>query len=715
MTSKNSIYKMTLEHLRHSSWMIALSCIGNLLAGPVILLFYYSNINYEYQRLYNSPEVFLMTKARDAASGMDHLCGSMFLGIAMAGALIVALGIFYYLFQSSKVDLYHSLPLTRKELFYSGYLAGFLIWLVPFIISSLITLPLAIFWAGGFQHINMLLVAFLKMLVLPLIGFIIIYHLCLVAVMLSGNMANAVIAIFVWGLAPLVFYLLFTVHFGQYFETFYDFTINEYALCAITPMATPIFIQACQMSTSPEHQIPLMVIVGLLIAVFNFFVARTIYQKRKSELAGRGMEHPIASFLIRFCTAFAAGLFGVLFLYFVGLSKNRVVWSVFFSLFFSVFTFAVLSAVQKKTIKGLFAHKAQMLITSAAAIGFILICRFDIFGYDTYLPDKANLESAEFRIYAMNNYYYSYNDDSDLYTCRNTDVIYDILAAGVNKTPYSSCTNVVIKVNPKHGFSYYRSYPISVDKVDVLRPIIEDDDYFTYVYENFINNASEFGSMQLLDLMRNNLEIEDDEQTLGLWKAYYTDLTEHRSMEEMTEFVTVGEIQFFMQEDSENYTYLRELPINRDFRHTIAYLNEHYPNLVLNKDDLDIRALHISLSLREELSVEEYYLEKLTPSNPTELVNSTYSYDEQIVCEITDVAYYDCDFTPEELTWLYQFLQPCHELRDSLNADNYVYFGELEITTGRQLSCYIEKGSMTTEDIQKLAEMVEKNYVKSDY
>ncbi|MBQ8823230.1 MAG: hypothetical protein IJZ82_11345 [Lachnospiraceae bacterium] len=706
MTSKNSIYKMTLEHLRHSGWMIALSFIGNLFAGPVILLFEYSNRDYDYLATIYDAKEFLFYKSSVMVSSLADLCGSTFLAVSMIGALIVALGIFYYLFQSSKVDLYHSLPLTRNELFYSGYLAGLLIWFVPFILNSLITLPLAIFCAGGFAHINMLLVAFLKMLAIPTLGFIIIYHLCLVTVMLSGNMSNTIIATLVWGTAPIVFYLLFNVHFEQYFDTFHKFTINEFLLCAFAPVVAPIIIQVGQMDDNMGNMLGIIIFISLLIAAINFLVARGIYQKRKSELAGRGMENKVAALLTRTPASIAAGLFGVIFLYFVGISNRRVLWSIFFCVFFSVFTFAVLSAVQKKTVKALFAHKAQMVVTAAFSMGFILACHFDIFGYDTYLPAKDNIASCEIRISAMNQYYY-YDEDNP-YTYHNPDVIYDILTAGVEKSEYANATSVTVKVIPKSGFSYYRSYYIPMDKVETLRPIIEDDDYFAYIYQDYIDNANRMSGVYLHDLTRGSFQVEDATQAEQLWQAYHMDLQEHCSMEEQTSYIAVGDIEFSIREnDSENYC-MRDLPIKSTFRYTLAYLKEHYPNLALHKDDLKINELRVNLSLGTETTVEEYYQEMLTPSGPVK--RGTYEASEDYYFEtyatIEPVADYECSFSPEELTWLYNYLEPSRDHADRLNADNYYYFGEIELNTGVNISCYIKKGTMTDSEISTLATIV---------
>lgn len=716
MTSKNSIYKMTLEHLRHSSWLIALSLIGSLLAGPVVLLFVYSKHDYGYMSTIYERKQFLFYKATTMASTLSAICGTMFLTIAMIGALFVALGIFYYLFQSSKVDLYHSLPLTRNELFYSGYLAGLLIWFVPFIISSFITLPLAIFCAGGFHHINMLLVAFLKMLAIPLLGFIIIYHLCLVAVMLSGNISNAILAILVWGLAPVVFYLLLTVHFEQYFETFHRFTLDEGLLCAVTPIATPIIIQTGQIEGDMNHILGIVIFISLFIAALNFLVARALYQKRKSELAGRGMESKAASLLVRVPASLASGLFGVIFLYFVGMSNSRALWSIFFCAFFTVFTFAVLSAVQKKTIKGLFVHKFQMLATAALATGFILACHFDIFGYDTYLPKEGNIASAEIRIAAMNQYYYY--DEEEPFTYFDPEVIYDILEAGVAEPEYANATAVTIKVTPKTGFSYYRYYHIPVDKTEVLRPIIEDDDYFTYIYEDFINNEAEMNGVYIYDLTRGSSQVQDDAQARQLWQAYYTDLQEHRSMEEQTTYLSVGDIDFSIKEmDGTSYYYMRELPIKSNFRHTLAYLKEHYPNFTLSKEDLKVKSLHTDLTMETELSLEEYYLMMLSPSAPVKLGTTSGGgdyYKEIQMTEVPAVAY-ECTFSSEELDWLYQCIEPSRDHADRLNADSYFCFGELELDTGVTISCYIEKGSMTDSEIATLAAMVDAKKILIEY
>ena len=137
MTSKLCFSKVLRENFRHKTWMLALSGLGNMLAIPVAFLMYTGRRSYYAD--YSAAAALAVT-----ASNLKGFFTSVLpvtAGIiAIAGAMIVGLFGFRYVFHRNMTDTWHSMPVKRRTLFLAGWLNGLLIWLVPFLVSLLITL-----------------------------------------------------------------------------------------------------------------------------------------------------------------------------------------------------------------------------------------------------------------------------------------------------------------------------------------------------------------------------------------------------------------------------------------------------------------------------------------------------------------------------------------------------------------------------------------------
>ena len=183
-----------LEDLRHKVWMIALSCLGSFLAMPVFYLLqsqdWYNRIErWTEESTWTIPE-YKLSQILEFFQGYMVITGGI---ILVAGALIVGLFGFRHVFSKKMVDQYHSIPITRKNLFLVHYINGFLIWFVPMIIGTAICAVLAGFFLGDFAAWMTALAAVAKTLGSFILAFLLVYHVVIIAVMLSGNILNTLL------------------------------------------------------------------------------------------------------------------------------------------------------------------------------------------------------------------------------------------------------------------------------------------------------------------------------------------------------------------------------------------------------------------------------------------------------------------------------------------------------------------------------------------
>ncbi|MCI5620042.1 MAG: ABC transporter permease [Lachnospiraceae bacterium] len=133
MKSKRSffngmIFRKNLEHL-WPLWMIY--TIVLLLMVPANIL---ANLNFSYSGY---------TEAELQQLRLNNYVFSLFRGIGYewkslvtaVAATIIAMAVFRYLFQERSAQAYHAMPLSRRELFFSNYLAGLTMLLVPALLA----------------------------------------------------------------------------------------------------------------------------------------------------------------------------------------------------------------------------------------------------------------------------------------------------------------------------------------------------------------------------------------------------------------------------------------------------------------------------------------------------------------------------------------------------------------------------------------------------
>lgn len=199
MTSKHLFLKGMKEDLRHKIWMLALSLLGSFITMPVLWLLRFNDVeivSIKTQLANMSPQEcaeVILNSVNTMAGVFKEILILPASIIAILGAVIVGLESFHYLQQKSMVDTYHSLPVSRTQLFCIKYINGLLIWLVPHLFCTVLTLVFSgillarVGVAGATPRV---ILEAGKNTVILVIIFLMVYHLMMLATMLTGNMLN---------------------------------------------------------------------------------------------------------------------------------------------------------------------------------------------------------------------------------------------------------------------------------------------------------------------------------------------------------------------------------------------------------------------------------------------------------------------------------------------------------------------------------------------
>lgn len=577
MTSKHCFSKVMRENFRHKTWMLALSLLGNLLALPVAFLMSteggsgyagsgvnMENLTYQVRRI---EEFFYSTMC---------VTGGV---VAIAGALIVGLFGFRYVFHRNMVDTYHSMPVKRRTLFTTGWLNGFLIWFLPFLANLTATVILGESRLGKLRKAaaalpglgaadrevmtgwltggGLILNALLSTLAL-VIAFLLVYHLVLLAAMLCGNVLNTLVAIAVIGAGAVSVYGMLYLFQGSYLDTFLYEAYNYFdKVFYASPFISSIYVlyrRVADMQAMEYSGLAGVLILNLLIAAVLGILALTAYLKRSSELAEQGIAWKPVKFVFQTVASVLAAMGG--WLLFQSLAtevteKNGTyAWGVFGGLLGGIVVFGVLDIIFHMDFKAFFRHKILMAGVMAVSL---LVCfgfAFDWMHYDTYLPDKEDI--AEIALYDSNcgntNYYYLDFEDERYPLNRmhitDVDAAYDFLTAAVdfeeNGFPEEEAVSgrgyrsesVAVKVTLKNGKSYYRYYHISEQNTASAYALMTSPQYMEvmfYVSEEDVRTAT------MMNVNRNGeaqvvlraAEQEEKEMLTALCEAYNKDVREN--------------------------------------------------------------------------------------------------------------------------------------------------------------------------------------------
>lgn len=492
MTSSRCLIKYCREDMRHKVWMLVLSVLGNVLAMPVAYLLYLG------QRGYGVENAHVIANYANRVSEFIRIgflaCAGV---VAGAGVLIVAIGGFHYVFHKNMVDTYESLPIRKRDRFLVSWLNGFLIWLVPFVLSwlAMVVLGCAKYASLKKEYLHLIVgkkvtdtviwltpsEMFLKSLqsaAVLLVCFLVLYHLLILAISLAGNVLNAIVVCGVIGAGAVAVYGLGMLFCSMYFLTWINTVADQLKMvCYASPLASVfqlVYQYSKYLDNAMSGSYPGVLIGNLILAVVLFAAAVVAFLKRPSELAGQGIRNRAVCFVtqtvVTVCTVFA----GWALLYVVCLEMSNtgrnvaVIWAVFGGVLGGVFLFGVMDILFRMDFKSFFLHKKRMAATVLLSLLGCLCFAFDFFGYDSYIPKENRV--AEIAIITSDHTNYSYISDSvtsenhPLQKMHITDVqkASAFLKKAVESTDLSRADRigetVYAKIVLTNGRTYYRRY-----------------------------------------------------------------------------------------------------------------------------------------------------------------------------------------------------------------------------------------------------------------
>ena len=450
MTSKNLFFRLMREDLKRRMWAGALLSLGFFFFYPVVAAFKAGSI-----RDYADYAKGLANYENGLVQWLSFNCG-MTVFLMMVAALICGLSSFSYLNSKSKVDFYHGIPVRREKLFAVNFFDGILLLAVPYGICQVMAVLVGI--ANGANGSKLWPIA-LAAFGLHITYFILMYVTVVVAAMLTGHLVIGFLGSMVFAFYMPAAVLLMTAYFSCFFRTYVSNLpglLSENILkhgMRFSPVAEYIY-QLMRNGEQYQRPVPMAVPVliawgvSLLLAAFACF----LYRKRPSEAAGRAMAFPVSRPVIRILLTILSALGLGLFLYTV---RSSMGWAVFGIVFGGGICHCVVEIIYHLDFRKLFSHKLQLVGCLAVSMGIMLAFKYDLFGYDRYLPKAGQVREASIRMSGVTNwvsygqterhpdghYRWKYVSDSEYVLqnmkCHDVENLLDIASAGVEQVAES--------------------------------------------------------------------------------------------------------------------------------------------------------------------------------------------------------------------------------------------------------------------------------------
>ena len=744
MTSQKSTNKenpicllaLMREDLRHKHWLLALSILGSFFAGPVAILFYFTAIvgsHFKYyvvtdNGVFNQYHDFIMTVAEYNRARLDsciayfntvHLVTMVI--IAFFGALIVAFTAFRFLYHKQMVDLYHSAPVSRRRLFTAIWLNGFLIWLAPALVSSFIVFLIAVIYMKGMFFGTLLAYTLLVLLRLSLV-YLIVYHVCLVGVMLCGNVINAIICAGTIGCGAFAIVAGILVMLNTFNECFYlpDKYLFTNPLYAFSPLVTPVLLVLEWLRAYSVSAFALWhLLAGAVIMVCNLLLAFYLYAKRPSELSERGLDSKPVRIGLR---AVLSALGGVAFcMLFYAVADGQLGWMLFGVLLGSALVFCFLNVICHGSFKEVVSHKLQYVIVLIVSAAVVFGIKFDVLGYAKRLPSvdqitglslySAAFSESDSNCVAINGIIMrdlGSNYPKDVIVSTDAEKIHALLAACIEepKEYWYYGYSIVVKVHTKLG-SYYRRYYVYQEDVALLAPFVESEEYAKAYYPVL---SLEFGAPKralLSGSFTYSEDIVDEGQLAELTEALHADFMEHRNVTDMQRDSRKFSLNlYYAAKDGSTHSFSYNIPYW--YEHTTSLIDKWYPDKVWDPtlEDLQYFTVSYNLSIQDVNQVHD-------------TIYAYFGYDPQgnPLKEIPSNSYVNEPNPAGYATWNFRLTSP--ELLKAVESEliwgyyhdpatlEYVDLGMGHMKQGGNVECYVKSGTLPLEVVNQILENLE--------
>lgn len=396
MTSKSFSFKGLLgDSLRRNLWGFVLGGVGFFfsLLLPVLMTMQHA-LEMRAEQLQHFPDLVdqdwqaALTSVSLLLGGGNPFVKMMFIVMA----IVCGIAMFAYLHARQKVDFYHSLPISRTQLFVNNYLTG-----VIFTVSTyavMLAIALACTFAMGFgAAVDWSAIG--SAVVSHLIVFLLLYALTVLTTVVCGNTVISLLLLAWVMLSPMLVYVLYSGLCSKFYQS-YTVANMEIAL-RLVPLVQFFSLNGLQYGDAVLRPISMeqnsalgLLLVYLAVAVAVTVLSWYLFRIRKSERAGVALAFTPAKLPIK---VYMCLLMGVAF----GLGFSMIAGDFWFwvGLVLGTILFHwIVEMIYAFDFHAIFAKPVHLAAILVVLFAGVLCMKFDVTGYDSWLPDRNSIQAV---------------------------------------------------------------------------------------------------------------------------------------------------------------------------------------------------------------------------------------------------------------------------------------------------------------------------------
>lgn len=412
MTSRRSFWDKCKENNKRRIWVWIVSILSQIIIYPCLLFVYLSRIrSYEANGYYNTVEEYKQALAGAVADAAAFQNGNgRVVVIVMLLAVVIGLQGFGWLHDRRKLDLYKSVPVGEKDRFFAIYINSMLIYALPYLLSMVLSIIIA---ATQGALTDDVFAKCMLAIVTNLLFFTVNLHLTILVMTITGNWLIACAGIGVLNMLDEFCYSIFQSLEHQFFRTAgYYFSIRRDGFCTFFEYIDAVerWKRQTNISALSRELLPVFA-KWILYAIVLVIPAYLCYRKRPAEAAGKAIAFPFFKPFIKIVVA-VVGAVGVACIIYASSNSNAVI-SILALIGSAILFGGILEVIYEFDIKAAIRHLFSTGCAAVIALAIFCIYQFDIFGYDTYLPDMDKVESAALFSGSYVQNYWEYMDEID--------------------------------------------------------------------------------------------------------------------------------------------------------------------------------------------------------------------------------------------------------------------------------------------------------------
>ncbi len=582
-----------------------------------------------YAAIYHQSAEVLQREKLGAVAGIVGMHSGVWV-LVMFTAIMFAIQGFSYVFSSSQIDFYLSQPTTRTQRIRKNYLNAHGTFLVIYVCCEAVALIVAA--ALGAVNGNVIMSALIETF-RALILFFAFYNMTVLAVMLSGTLAIAIlltlgfcfVSIIVSGEFMLFKSMFFATHsgsepfkvllsplydrFASLSDLLQDGDISSYLL-------SDNYISGCIKTIIPNE------IDTLVVGVIAFIAVLVFSRFRKAEWAGTSIPLRPFRWFIKILVCVLVGLgsgFFVFELYESVWNSRLYVMMCVVMVLATVITGCIAEVILEGNIKRMFKGMAQTIMAIAIVVLVFVIYKGDLLGFDSFIPAADKVEDCAFINYNNSFSYYtgsfgggSYGYNSEKYmSITNVEDFIDVAKVGMETqkeyTKQIQQGNYVdmgyqmsIVYRMKSGKEIYRQITIPYDGLEEqLDRLISSDEYKQGGFEIFHDDeVREMFARAENKTLRYSTPTESNDIRVfdydAVSDAYRKDILENYRFLDIKEKMPIASLE--VEINSDEYCY-GNLEVYDTFTNTISLMRDYgiYSDSAVDLSDI------------KEIVVSNYY------------------------------------------------------------------------------------------------------------